>query len=45
MSGPHADEGEPVLPSKIASGIRSASEAGWQSDRPGKQFRWRMADA
>ena len=45
MSGPHAVQGRPVLPSEVAAGIRAAIEAGWQSDRPGKQFPWRMAEA
>jgi hypothetical protein len=45
MSGPHADKGRPVLPSEVAAGIRAAVEAGWQADRPGKRFRWRMAEA
>jgi hypothetical protein len=44
MSGPHAAEGKPVLPSEIVAGIRAALKAGWQSDRPGKQFRWQVAE-
>jgi len=40
MSGPHADQGRPVLPSEVAAGIKAAVAAGWQSDRPGKQFCW-----
>lgn len=43
MSGPHAEKGKPVLPSDIVTGIRAALNAGWPSDRPGKQFRWRVA--
>lgn len=45
MSGPHADEGKPVLPSEVVAGIRAALKAGWQADRPGKQFCWPMAEA
>ena len=45
MSGPHAAEGKPVLPSEIVAGIRAALNAGWYSDRPGKQFRWQMDEA
>lgn len=44
MSGPHAQQGRPVLPSDIAAGIRAALDAGWRSDRPGSQFRWRVAE-
>jgi hypothetical protein len=32
------------LPSEIAAGIRLAVEAGWRSDLPGKQFRWRIVE-
>lgn len=45
MSGPHAEKGKPVLPSEIAAGIRAALDAGWESDRPGKQFRWLSPEA
>jgi hypothetical protein len=45
MGGPHADEGKPVLPSEIAAGIRATLRAGWQSDRPGKQFCWQMLES
>ena len=45
LSGPHKAEGRPVLPSEIVAGISAALNAGWVSDRPGKQFRWRMAEA
>jgi len=38
-SGPGGGEPpRPVLPSDVASGIRSALAAGWVADRPGKQF-------
>jgi len=44
MSGPHAQQGRPVLPSDIAAGIRAALTAGWHSDHAGSQFRWRVAE-
>ncbi len=45
MSGPHADEGQPVLPSEVVAGIRAALKSGWQADQPGKQFCWPMGEA
>lgn len=44
MSGPHADEGKPILPSEIVAAIRAALQAGWQSDQPGVRFVWRVAE-
>ena len=45
MGGPCAEQGKPILPSEIALGIRAALASGWQADRPGKQFDFRVVDA
>lgn len=45
MSGPHAAQGRPVLPSDIAAAIRVALNAGWEAARPGKQFCWQVTEA
>ena len=42
MRSPLANEGKPILPSEVASGIRAAIASGWKADRPGKQFCFQM---